>query len=100
MRALCGAEVPYSYLFQTYRPWDEEEAEAAARRWLTPRVNESGPLLLLGARVCTAFAIPTDFKWREWYRSPQHGHPLIAFPHPTRSRWMLNTKNATAAALM
>lgn len=101
MRALCGAEVPYYYLFQIHHStWDDEEAEAAAWRWLTPRVNESGPLLLLGARVCRAFGIPFDFEWLEWYRSPLHGHPMIAFPHPARSKWMLNTNNAAAAGLM
>ena len=100
MALLCGAELPWINLFDKYRAWDEEEAEAAAWMWLSSRVNESAPLLLLGARVCRAFNLPPDHEWLEWYRSPQHGHPMIAFPHPTRSRWMRSTENALAAGLM
>jgi hypothetical protein len=100
MRALCGADVPWYYLFQSHRAWDDEEAEAAAWQWLVPRANESGPLLLLGVRVCRAFGLPADHEWLEWYRSPLHGHPMIAFPHPTRSKWLQNKNNAAAAGLM
>lgn len=99
MANLCGAKLPWFDLFGTRRAWDEEQAEASAWMWLSTRINETAPLLLLGARVCKAFGLP-PFEWLEWYRSPLHAHPLIAFPHPTRSRWIRSPENAMAAGLL
>ena len=62
-------------------PWDKRAASRAAWRMARARLDDSEPWVLLGGKVCEAFAVPND--WLGWYRSPEHRHPMIAFPHPS-----------------
>ncbi len=100
LRELGLPLIPWLNLFD--RPaerWDRAEATSSALRILEKHGDSSTPLLLLGARVCDAFGLPTDREWLGWYRTWLTRAPLIALPHPSGlNRWWNEPTNAVAAS--
>lgn len=96
--ALVGVELPWWNIHGAEPPrWNARVARARATEWLMMRPGFNEPLILLGRKVCAAFGV-VDEPWLEWYRSPTHEHPMIAFPHPSpRNRWWNVPGNVSAA---
>ncbi len=75
--AIHGAPVPrWSHRVAASRVRDRLAMEGSWR---------SEPLILVGPRVCRAFGLE-DYAWLDWFRSSEHGHPLIAWP-TSRTFW-------------
>jgi hypothetical protein len=86
--AMMGVELPWWNIHGAQPPrWSARVARARAEDWLKMRPELDEPLILLGRKVCAAFGVVNE-PWLEWYRRPAHGHPLVAFPHPSpRNPW-------------
>ena len=97
--AMAGRELPWWNIFGETPPqkWNVVDARMGAAYWLESH-RGSEVLVLLGAKVTHAFGIPDDFEWLEWFASPQHYHPMVAFPHPSGvNRWWNDEGNSLAA---
>lgn len=90
--------LPYWNIHGAQPPtWSVRVARSRAAWWVLNRVNASEPLFLLGPKVCAAFGI-VEPEWLEWYASPTHHHPMIAYPRPSNYRWWASKKNAQSAS--
>ena len=101
MVALCSATLPWMNVFDEYRPWSDQDARARVQiilRQLQEQLRAHCVLILLGRRVARAFRLPSDAEWLEWYRTAEHRHPMIAFPHQSAvNRWWNDEANVAEA---
>jgi hypothetical protein len=91
-------QLPWQNLFDAYPlPWSLPEARERADAWVFLYGHATGPLVLLGARVCAAFGVE-EVEWLGWYRRPDLGCAMIAFPHPSGlNHWWNDASNRVRA---